>query len=153
MNPMRYPMGMIQTVVRGTAIIVNSDVGWLVCRSTTTTTTAATLIGFGLRNFVGVMRELQINPPGMHGKDMRLVKLLRQRINHGRAFNVPSGPSVVVVVVMVVVLGVVLRCSVAVVRVVVNVLILVGRRIVRGEGYRYGKFPTNFDRWWIWWCR
>ena len=58
-----------------------------------------TMIRFGLRHFVGMMRELQINPTGMDGKGMSCLTLLCNRINHGGTFNMPSGTSVVILIV------------------------------------------------------
>ena len=63
-----------------------------------------TMIRFGLRHFVGMMRELQINPTGMDGKGMSCLTLLCNRINHGGTFNVPSGTSVVILIVFTIII-------------------------------------------------
>ena len=63
-----------------------------------------TMIRFGLRHFVGMMRELQINPTGMDGKGMSCLTLLCNRINHGGTFNMPSGTSVVILIVFTIII-------------------------------------------------
>ena len=79
MNPMWYPIGMIYIILIHTATIVFVVV---VCGAgvhrlsiTSTRTSNGTMIGFGLCNFVGMMWELQINPPGMYSKQMCVLKL------------------------------------------------------------------------------